>query len=83
MDEYDLLAQELDVIGTEPDVDEYEPYTSQSPLPIDCLPLAWWLRDEQKERFPRLSKMAIEILSIPAMSADPERTFSGARRTIS
>ncbi|KAJ0140832.1 Protein PNS1 [Fusarium oxysporum f. sp. albedinis] len=27
--------------------------------------------------------MAIDILSIPAMSADPERTFSGARRTIS
>ncbi|OWT42311.1 transposase [Pochonia chlamydosporia 170] len=44
---------------------------------------AWWLRDEQKERFPRLSKMAIDILSIPAMSADPERTFSGARRSIS
>ncbi|KAJ3454605.1 hypothetical protein MRS44_013205 [Fusarium solani] len=83
LDEYDLLAQELDVIGTEPDVDEYETYTSQSPIPIDCSPLAWWLRDEQKERFPRLSKMAIDILSIPAMSADPERTFSGARRTIS
>ncbi|KAM9873933.1 hypothetical protein VDGL01_11997 [Verticillium dahliae] len=76
-------AQELDIIGTEPGIDEYEAYTSQSPIPIDCSPLAWWLRNEQKERFPRLSKMAIDILSIPAMSADPERTFSGARRTIS
>ncbi|KAF6518215.1 hypothetical protein HZS61_002293 [Fusarium oxysporum f. sp. conglutinans] len=83
LDEYDLLAQELNVIGTEPDVDEYETYTSQPPIPIDCSPLVWWLRDEQKERFPRLSKMAIDILSIPAMSAGPERTFSGARRTIS
>ena len=27
--------------------------------------------------------MARDILSIPAMSADPERTFSGGRRTIS
>jgi hypothetical protein len=27
--------------------------------------------------------MAINILSIPAMSTDPERVFSGARRTIS
>ena len=27
--------------------------------------------------------MAIDILSIPAMSAEPERVFSGARRTIS
>jgi len=27
--------------------------------------------------------MAIDILSIPAMSAEPEQVFSGARRTIS
>jgi len=27
--------------------------------------------------------MAIDILSIPAMSDDPERVFSGARRTVS
>ena len=27
--------------------------------------------------------MAVDILSIPAMSADPERIFSGTRRTIS
>ena len=27
--------------------------------------------------------MAIDILSIPPMSAEPERIFSGARRTIS
>ena len=27
--------------------------------------------------------MAVDILSIPAMSAEPERVFSGARRTIS
>lgn len=64
LDECDMLAQELDVIGTEPDIDEYETNTSQSPIPIDCSPLAWWLRDEQKERFPQLSKMAIDILSI-------------------
>ena len=27
--------------------------------------------------------MAIDILSIPAMSAEPKRVFSGARRTVS
>ena len=27
--------------------------------------------------------MALDILSIPAMSADPERLFSGAKLTIS
>ena len=82
-DEYDLLAQELDVIGAVYDFNEYETYISQTPIPIDCSPLGWWLRDEQRQRYPRLSKMAIDVLSIPAMSADPERVFSGARRTIS
>jgi hypothetical protein len=33
--------------------------------------------------YPRLSQMAIDILSIPSMSADAERVFSGVRRTIS
>jgi hypothetical protein len=83
LDEYNLLAQELDVVGIVSSIDEYEAYTSQTPIPIDCSPLTWWLRDGQRERYPRLSKMAIDILSIPAMSADPERVFSSARRTIS
>ncbi|EXL52769.1 hypothetical protein FOCG_08532 [Fusarium oxysporum f. sp. radicis-lycopersici 26381] len=83
LDGYDLLAKELNVIGTDPGVAEYETYTSQPPIPIDCSRLVWWLHDEQKERFSRLSKIAINILSIPVMSADPERTFSGLRRTIS
>lgn len=73
-DEYDL-AQELDVRGTVSSVNEYEAYTSQTPIVIECSPLTRWLRDEQQERYPRLSKMAIDILSIPAMSADPERVF--------
>ena len=33
-------------------------------------------------RYPRLSLMAFDILSVPAMSDEPERVFSGARRTI-
>jgi hAT family C-terminal dimerisation region len=81
-DEYDILAQELDVVGTST-IDEYETFTSQVPISIDCSPLTWWLRDEQQGYYPNLSKMAVDILSIPAMSADPERVFSGARRTIS
>ncbi|KAM4061384.1 hypothetical protein HRG_013102 [Hirsutella rhossiliensis] len=56
---------------------------SRAPIPIDGSHFAWWLHDEQQRRFPRLSKVAIDILSLPAMSADPERTFSGARHTIS
>ena len=43
--------------------------------------LEWWYL--QRHRWPTLSQFAIEILSIPAMSDDVERVFSGARRTIS
>ncbi|KJZ69575.1 hypothetical protein HIM_11037 [Hirsutella minnesotensis 3608] len=84
LDEYDLLARELDVVSPAMnEIDEYKSFTTQTPVPIDCSPLTWWLREEQQQRYPRLSKMAIDILSIPAMSAEPERVFSGARRTIS
>jgi hypothetical protein len=83
-DEYDLLARELDVVGPAMnELDEYTSFITQTPIATDCSPLAWWLREEQSQRYPRLSKMAIDILSIPAMSAEPERVFSGARRTIS
>ncbi|KAJ4014756.1 hypothetical protein NW761_015154 [Fusarium oxysporum] len=34
-------------------------------------------------QYPRLSRMAIDIPSIPSESAEPERAFSGARRTAS
>lgn len=43
---YDLLTKELNVIGTEPGVYEYETYTSQPPIPTDCFPFAWWLHGE-------------------------------------
>ena len=45
--------------------------------------LQWWCIQEHQQRWPLLSQLAIDILSIPAMSAEPERVFSGARRTIS
>ncbi|OAQ62549.1 ribonuclease H-like protein [Purpureocillium lilacinum] len=84
LDEYDLLARELDVVSPAMcNLDEYKAFTAESPVAIDCSPLAWWFREEQQQRYPRLSRMAIDILSIPAMSAEPERVFSGARRTIS
>lgn len=46
-DEYDLLARELDVVN--PPInkrDEYQSFISQTPIAIDCSPLAWWLREE-------------------------------------
>jgi hypothetical protein len=43
----------------------------------------WWLEPTQQKNYPNLSKMALDILLIPAMSADPERLFLGAKITIS
>jgi hypothetical protein len=45
-------------------------------------PLNWWLEPAQQERYPRLSKMALDLLSAPAMSADNERLFSAAKLTV-
>ena len=44
--------------------------------------LIWWLEEVQRRTYPNLSQFAIDILSIPAMSAGPERVFSGCWRTI-
>jgi hAT family C-terminal dimerisation region len=63
-------------------LDEYEDFCIETSYDPGILPLQWWLQDIQKKRFPKLSILAIEIFSIPAMSAEPERIFSGGRRTI-
>ena len=43
-------------------------------------PLCWW-RDHRTE-FPILSQMAIDVLSVPAMSSECERVFSQGKLTI-
>jgi hAT family C-terminal dimerisation region len=64
------------------DDDEYEAYLAQSNTQTTESALNWWLLNAQRQKWPRLSQMAIDLLSIPAMSGEPERVFSGARRTI-
>jgi hypothetical protein len=65
------------------DRDNFDAFIFAPALQIDCTPLEWWCRIENRRQRPRLSRMAIDILSIPAESAEPERSFSGARRTAS
>lgn len=43
--------------------------------------LQWW--HEQRNVYPRLSRMAIDYLSIPATSVDVERVFSKGRILLS
>jgi hypothetical protein len=63
--------------------DNLKSFADSSVLQIHCSPLDWWCRSEQRQRYPELSHMAISILSLPAELSEPERTFSGARRTCS
>jgi hypothetical protein len=45
--------------------------------PGDCLvdnPIQYWLL--RRRQYPRLSRMAMDLFSIPAMSSEPERIFS-------
>ncbi|KFZ23154.1 hypothetical protein V502_02365, partial [Pseudogymnoascus sp. VKM F-4520 (FW-2644)] len=59
-----------------PTIDEYIRYCDAACTPI-VDPRAWWL--EQKTTYLALAVMALDILSIPAMEAEPERLFSSAK----
>jgi hypothetical protein len=84
LDSFDRIARSLRSVTRPASEDEYEDYNSQESYDVGKQgALAWWSQDAQRERWPRLSLMAINILSIPPMSDEPERVFSGARRTVS
>jgi hypothetical protein len=62
--------------------DEYKSYC-QAPLVSDNVDARrWWFEETQQKTYPSLSRMALDLLSIPAMSASPERLFSAASLTI-
>lgn len=54
-----------------------EPVVTTAAFRID--PLAWW-KDVGATRFPRLSYMAVDFLTIPSSSAETERSFSSVGR---
>ncbi len=59
-------------------VDELAQYLEEPPLEslaYNREPLAWW-RDVGASRFPRLSVMAVDILTIASSTAETERGFS-------
>jgi hypothetical protein len=65
-------------------LDEFDNYINENPIPLDnsTTAIQWWNQPLQRTRFPRLSQLAIEVLSIPGMSDKPERVFSGSRRRV-
>ncbi|KAI1874248.1 uncharacterized protein JN550_002827 [Neoarthrinium moseri] len=68
-----LDQDELDLYLSEPAVDQFQ-YRDD--------PLLWW-REHGERRFPRLSHMAADLLSIPSSTAETERQFNSAGRMIS
>lgn len=81
---YQRLKQSMSVLDGPSDEDEFEKFINTPPRHMTTKsPLEWWCREEQRLEYPRLHQMAIEVLSVPAMSDDPERVFSCTRRTIS
>ena len=62
--------------------DEYTRYLSLPPVDDVKDSRTWWLEATQQEHYPNLSKMALDMLSIPAMSDDAERVFSSCKLTI-
>ena len=60
-------------------VDEYKEYNKLRPAPAENA-LHWW-RDHA-QIWPNMARMAFDLLSIPAMSAECERVFSQAKLLI-
>jgi len=68
----------------EVEVDELEAYCALKRQKVPkgdlFLPIEWW-KDHRKQ-FPVLTQLALDLFSIPAMSAEDERVFSSAGKLI-
>ena len=60
--------------------DELEDYMSSKTVRDVEDPQAWW--QSHRKTYPQLSVMALDIMAIPAMSAEVERVFSSSKLTI-
>ncbi|KAM3536754.1 hypothetical protein ARSEF1564_010323, partial [Beauveria bassiana] len=84
MSPYERIKLSMSVLDVPDDEDEFEKFINTPPRQVMAkTPLEWWCREEQRMEYPRLHQMAVDILSVPAMSDDPERVFSCTRRMVS
>ena len=61
------------------DRDEYDDWLARSghPEDVQCTdPIAYWQAWVKETLYPRLARMALDLMTIPPMSLDPERIFS-------
>ena len=93
MDSQNLMNSIDDIFTRRPEVetlitDELEQYCTEPRITRQNLPqgennlLNWWREAAQRRKYPALSLMAIDILSIPAQEAETEREFSSAKLMI-
>jgi hypothetical protein len=73
----DLLSDFSDV-ENDASTDEYQKWCEEGRQPNEYRPLEFWSTQRQKQAYPRLSRMARDLFTIPAMSDEPERIFSSA-----
>jgi hypothetical protein len=64
--------------------DAMEIFQEEPPLDPEAVTdvIGYWARKRHDPKWKDLAKMALEFLSIPAMSAEPERVFSSAKITL-
>jgi hypothetical protein len=65
--------------------DEYEIYCNcnvEKSIKTGLEAIIWWSELRQRQLYPHLHRMALDILSIPAISAEPERLFSETKKII-
>ena len=77
----DFIAQERLKNASMKDEDEYRAYCAL-PAPSEKVENLFNYWRDQEQAFPKLAKLAFNVLSIPAMSAECERVFSSCKLLI-
>jgi hypothetical protein len=77
------IARDTEGYSRPRSLNEFDDYCDQELYDLGNMSaIEWWLQDLQKTRFPKLSIMVFNVLSIPPMSGEAQRVFSRACRTI-
>ena len=77
----DRRTKQPTLLQAQDELDQYLSEPSVDNISFKADPIAWW-RDAGVVRFPRLSYMAVDFLTIASSSAETERHFSSCGRMI-
>ncbi|THX02757.1 hypothetical protein D6D17_06061 [Aureobasidium pullulans] len=78
-----LTSDEEDITDTStPNTDEYARWCCEGRVPDVYHPLEFWSKARTQHSYPRLSRMARDLFTIPAMSDEPERVFSSCANMV-